>query len=201
MKVLVTGVAGQLGYDVINELNKRGITAIGTDIRNEDELVNVAKWNEYVQLDITDKNQVEEVVLNIKPDAIIHCAAWTNVDGAEDENCKPVVKKVNVDGTDNLVKAAKKTGAKFLYISTDYVFDGQGETPWQPDDKNYAPQNYYGETKLQGELAVSSQLEKYFIVRIAWVFGKNGKNFIKTMLMLANKGYKELKVVHPYMAN
>ena len=195
MKVLVTGVAGQLGYDVINELNKRGITAIGTDIRNEDELVNVAKWNEYVQLDITDKNQVEEVVSNIKPDAIIHCAAWTNVDGAEDENNKPVVKKVNVDGTDNLVKAAKKTGAKFLYISTDYVFDGQGETPWQPDDKNYAPQNYYGETKLQGELAVSSQLEKYFIVRIAWVFGKNGKNFIKTMLMLADKGYKELKVV------
>jgi dTDP-4-dehydrorhamnose reductase len=195
MKVLVTGVAGQLGYDVINELNKRGISAIGTDIRNEDELVNVAKWNEYVQLDITDKNQVEEVVLNIKPDAIIHCAAWTNVDGAEDENCKPVVKKVNVDGTDNLVKAAKKTGAKFLYISTDYVFDGQGEAPWQPDDKNYAPQNYYGETKLQGELAVSSQLEKFFIVRIAWVFGKNGKNFIKTMLMLADKGYKELKVV------
>ena len=195
MKVFVTGVAGQLGYDVINELNKRGITAIGTDIRNEDELVNIAKWNEYVQLDITDKNQVEEVVSNIKPDAIIHCAAWTNVDGAEDENCKPVVKKVNVDGTDNLVKAAKKNGAKFLYISTDYVFDGQGETPWQPDDKNYAPQNYYGETKLQGELAVSSQLEKYFIVRIAWVFGKNGKNFIKTMLMLADKGYKELKVV------
>lgn len=195
MKVLVTGVAGQLGYDVINELNKRGITAIGTDIKNEDELVNVAKWNEYVQLDITDKNQVEEVVSNIKPDAIIHCAAWTNVDGAEDENNKPIVKKVNVDGTDNLVKAAKKTGAKFLYISTDYVFDGQGEAPWQPDDKNYAPQNYYGETKLKGELAVSSQLDKYFIVRIAWVFGKNGKNFIKTMLMLANKGYKELKVV------
>lgn len=195
MKILVTGVAGQLGYDVINELNKRGITAIGTDIRNEDELVNVAKWNEYVQLDITDKNQVEEVVSNIKPDAIIHCAAWTNVDGAEDENNKPVVKKVNVNGTDNLVKTAKKIGAKFLYISTDYVFDGQGESPWNPDDKNYAPQNYYGETKLQGELAVSSQLEKYFIVRIAWVFGKNGKNFIKTMLMLADKGYKELKVV------
>lgn len=195
MKVLVTGVAGQLGYDVINELNKRKITAIGTDIRNEEELVNIAKCNEYVQLDITDKNKVEEVVSNIKPDAIIHCAAWTNVDGAEDENSKPVVRKVNVDGTDNLVKAAKKSGAKFLYISTDYVFDGQGETPWQPDDKNYAPQNYYGKTKLQGELAVSSQLDKYFIVRIAWVFGKNGKNFIKTMLMLANKGYKKLKVV------
>lgn len=196
MKVLVTGVAGQLGYDVINELNKRGIIAIGTDIRNEDELVNVAKCNEYFQLDITDKDQVEEVVSNIKPDAIIHCAAWTNVDGAEDENNKPIVKKVNVEGTDNLVKVAKELNCKFLYISTDYVFDGEGETPWQPDDKNYAPQNYYGETKLLGELAVSSQLNKNFIVRIAWVFGKNGKNFIKTMLMLANKGYKELKVVN-----
>ena len=196
MKVLVTGVAGQLGYDVINELNKRGIIAIGTDIRNEDELVNVAKCNEYFQLDITDKDQVEEVVSNIKPDAIIHCAAWTNVDGAEDENNKPIVKKVNAEGADNLVKVAKKLNCKFLYISTDYVFDGEGTNPWQPDDKNYSPQNYYGETKLQGELAVSSQLNKYFIVRIAWVFGKNGKNFIKTMLMLANKGYKELKVVN-----
>ena len=195
MKVLVTGVAGQLGYDVINELNKRGIIAIGTDIRKEDELVNIAKWNEYVQLDITNKEQVDTIVSNIKPDAIIHCAAWTNVDGAEDENNKPIVKKVNAEGTDNLVKVAKKLNCKLLYISTDYVFDGEGARPWQPDDKNYAPQNYYGETKLQGELAVSSQLDKYFIVRIAWVFGLNGKNFIKTMLMLADKGYKELRVV------
>lgn len=195
MKVLVTGVAGQLGYDVINELNKRGIDAIGTDIREETELANKAKWNRYLQLDITDKAKVEEVVGDVKPDAIIHCAAWTNVDGAEDENNKPLVKKINVNGTDNLVKAAKEIGCKFLYISTDYVFDGQGSRPWQPDDKNYAPQNYYGETKLQGELAVSSQLEKFFIVRIAWVFGLNGKNFIKTMLSLADKGYRELKVV------
>ena len=195
MKVLVTGVAGQLGYDVINELNKRGIQANGTDIRQESELIDKAKWDEYIQLDITGKTKVEEVVCRIKPDAIIHCAAWTNVDGAEDENNKALVKKINVGGTDNLVKAAKAINAKFLYISTDYVFDGEGTRPWQPDDKNYSPQNYYGETKLQGELAVSSQLEKYFIVRIAWVFGLNGKNFIKTMLSLADKGYKELKVV------
>ena len=195
MKILVTGVAGQLGYDVINELNKRGIESVGTDIREESELINKANWNKYVQLDITDSASVFEVVSSIKPNAIIHCAAWTNVDGAEDENNKPVVKKVNVDGTDNLVKAAKQIGAKFLYISTDYVFDGEGTRPWEPDDKNYAPQNYYGETKLQGELAVSSQLDNYFIVRIAWVFGLNGKNFIKTMLMLADKGYKELRVV------
>ena len=196
MKVLVTGVAGQLGYDVINELARNNIECIGTDIRPELELINKANWDNYVQLDITNKEMTNDVIDNIKPDAIIHCAAWTNVDGAEDENNKPIVKKVNAEGTDNLVKVAKKLNCKFLYISTDYVFDGQGETPWEPDDKNYAPQNYYGETKLQGELAVSSQLEKYFIVRIAWVFGKNGKNFIKTMLMLANKGYKELKVVN-----
>lgn len=193
--MLVTGVAGQLGYDVINELHGRGIEAIGTDIREEDELVHKAKWNQYVRLDITDKGKVYELVNQIRPDAIIHCAAWTNVDGAEDENNKPLVKRINVDGTDNLVKVANELGCKFLYISTDYVFDGNGTRPWQPDDKNYAPQNYYGETKLQGELAVSSQLTNFFIVRIAWVFGLNGKNFIKTMLSLADKGYQELKVV------
>ena len=195
MKVLVTGVAGQLGHDVINELNKRGFLAIGTDIRSEDELALKARWDTYIPLDITDKAKVEEVINKIRPDAIIHCAAWTNVDGAEDEANKLVVKRINVDGTDNLVKSAKAVGAKLLYISTDYVFDGQGEKPWEPDDKSYSPQNYYGETKLQGELAVSSQLERFFIVRIAWVFGLNGKNFIKTMLSLADKGYKELKVV------
>lgn len=195
MRVLVTGVAGQLGYDVINELNKKGHEAIGTDIHQEGELVNKANWAKYIQLDITDKSKVEEVVNQIKPNAIIHCAAWTNVDGAEDESNKPLVRRINVDGTDNLVKTAKTIDAKFLYISTDYVFDGEGTRPWEPDDKNYAPQNYYGETKLQGELAVSSQIDNYFIVRIAWVFGLNGKNFIKTMLSLADKGYKELKVV------
>ena len=195
MKVLVTGVAGQLGYDVINELKKREIIAIGTDIRQESEMVNKANWNKYIQLDITDKTSVDEVIKIIKPDAIIHCAAWTNVDGAEDSNNRPLVKKINVNGTDNLVKSAKAIGAKFLYISTDYVFNGEGTRPWKPDDKNYAPLNYYGKTKLQGELAVSSQLENYFIVRIAWVFGLNGKNFIKTMLNLADRGYKELRVV------
>ena len=195
MTVLVTGVAGQLGYDVINELHKRDISCVGTDIKSEDELINRANWNKYVQLDITNGEAVNNVVSKIKPDAIIHCAAWTNVDGAEDENNKPLVKKINADGTDNLVKVVKEISCKFLYISTDYVFDGEGIRPWQPDDKNYAPQNYYGETKLEGEFAVSSQLDKFFIVRIAWVFGLNGKNFIKTMLSLADKGYKELKVV------
>ena len=195
MKLLITGAAGQLGYDVINELANRGITAIGTDIKSEEELINKANWNKYYQCDITDKNQVDLLINNIKPDAIIHCAAWTNVDGAESPDNRPLVKKINVDGTDNLVKAAKEVDAKLLYISTDYVFNGEGTRPWEPDNKNFGPQNYYGETKLQGELTVSSQLDKYFIVRIAWVFGLNGNNFIKTMLKLADKGYQELSVV------
>lgn len=195
MRVLVTGVAGQLGYDAINELRKRNFEAVGSDVLQEKEVINKAKWNEYYQLDITDKSRVNEIVGLIKPDAILHCAAWTNVDGAEDDNNKLLVKKINVEGTDNLVKAAKAVDAKFMYISTDYVFNGEGTKPWKPDDKNYSPLNYYGETKLKGELAVSSQLDKFFIVRIAWVFGLNGKNFIKTMLSLADKGYKEVKVV------
>lgn len=195
MKILVTGVAGQLGYNVVNELSKRGVCCIGTDIKAEKELINKANWNKYCQCDITDKNQVTLLINQIKVDAIIHCAAWTNVDDAEDLNNKPLVKRINVNGTDNLVKAAKEISAKFVYISTDYVFNGEGTKPWEPDDKNYAPQNYYGQTKLEGELLVSSQLNKYYIVRIAWVFGLNGNNFIKTMLKLADKGYKELKVV------
>ena len=193
--VIVTGVAGQLGHDVINELSKRGINAIGTDIKTEGELVNKANWNKYYQCDITDKQQVDLLINNVKPNAIIHCAAWTNVDGAEDPNNKPLVKKINVDGTDNLVKATKEIGAKFLYIYTDYVFNGEGTRPWEPDDKDYSPLNYYGQTKLEGELSVSSQLDKYFIFRIAWVFGLNGKNFIKTMLSLADRGLTQLKVV------
>lgn len=195
MLVLITGIAGQLGYDVANELSRRGIVAIGSDIREENEVINKSNWNRYVQLDITDKEAVYKVIEELKPDAIIHCAAWTNVDGAEAEENKPLVKKINVDGTDNLVKAAKELGAKFLYISTDYVFDGEGEEPWKPDDKNYNPQNYYGQTKLDGELSVSSQLEKFFIVRIAWVFGLNGKNFIKTMYNVG-KNHKEVRVVN-----
>ena len=195
MIVIVTGSNGQLGYDVVNELSKRGIAAIGSDIREENEIANKSNWSKYIQLDITDKEAVKNIIKELKPDAIIHCAAWTNVDGAEDENNKQLVKKINVDGTDNLVKAAKEVGAKFLYISTDYVFDGEGEEPWKPDDKNYKPQNYYGQTKLEGELSVSSQLEKYFIVRIAWVFGLNGKNFIKTMYNVG-KNHKEVSVVN-----
>ena len=195
MNILVTGVAGQLGHDVINKLSKRGLIAIGSDVKNENELIIKANWKKYYQCDVTEKDQVDSLIEKIKPDAIIHCAAWTNVDGAEDLNNKELVKRINVDGTDNLVKAAKRIGAKFIYISTDYVFNGAGTKPWSPDDKDYAPLNYYGQTKLEGELSVSSQLDKFFIVRIAWVFGLNGKNFIKTMLSLADKGYKELRVV------
>ena len=195
MIVFVTGVAGQLGHDVINELDKRGLDAVGSDVRTENEILNKSNRNRYVQLDITDKEAVDRVIKELKPDAIIHCAAWTNVDGAEDQINKPLVKRINVNGTDYLVKAAKKVGAKFMYISTDYVFNGEGTKPWKPDDKDYASLNYYGQTKLEGELSASSQLDKYFIVRIAWVFGLNGKNFIKTMLSLADKGYKELRVV------
>lgn len=195
MKVLVTGVAGQLGYDVINELYKRGMIAVGTDIKTEEELIYKANWSEYYQCDITNKSQITFLINVVKPDVIIHCAAWTNVDGAEDLNNKPLVKKINVDGTYNLVEATKKISAKFVYISTDYVFNGDGTRAWEPDDKNYSPQNYYGQTKLEGEFAVSTQLIKYFIVRISWVFGLNGNNFIKTMLKLADSGCKELKVV------
>lgn len=195
MSVLVTGVAGQLGHDIVNELTKRGITVIGSDILFEKDIANKSSWYKYIQLDITDKETVDRLIEELKPDAIIHCAAWTNVDGAEDFNNRPLVKKINADGTDNLVKVAKRIGARFMYISTDYVFNGEGTKPWKTDNKDYAPLNYYGKTKLEGELSVSSQLNTFFIVRIAWVFGLNGKNFIKTMLSLADKGYKELRVV------
>lgn len=176
MKVLVTGTSGQLGYDVMMELEIRGHEGIGADRAESD-----ANF-EHVILDITDAKKVSEVVNKIKPDAIVHCAAWTNVDGAEDPANRDTVMAVNVEGTANLARAAKDVDAKFMYISTDYVFDGQGERPWEPDDKDYAPLNVYGQSKLDGELEVSKILDKYFIVRIAWVFGKNGKNFIKTMI-------------------
>ena len=195
MRVLVTGAAGQLGYDVINELSNRHIEVVATDIRNEEDIAFKARWNRYVPLDITNQVEVEKTIEEIQPTAIIHCAAWTNVDGAEDENNKPIVKKVNVDGTYNLVICAKKANIKFLYISTDYVFNGEGERPWEPDDRNYDPQNYYGKTKLDGELIVSSNLSNYFIVRIAWVFGLNGKNFIKTIYNVG-KNRNEVKVVN-----
>ena len=177
MKVFVTGVCGQLGYDTVIELNKRGYEVVGSDILSES-----ACACEYMQLDITDKDAVDEVLLQCNPDAVIHCAAWTAVDAAEDEENREKVYMVNAVGTENIALACKSKDIKMMYISTDYVFDGQGETPWTPDCKEYAPLSVYGETKLKGELAVSGNIDKYFIVRIAWVFGKNGKNFIKTML-------------------
>jgi len=177
MKVLVTGVAGQLGHDVMNALKKRGHTAVGVDV---------------AEMDITDAAACERVITGTAPDAVIHCAAWTAVDAAEDNEEK--VYAVNAQGTENIAKVCKAIGAKMMYISTDYVFDGQGETPWQPDCKDYAPLSVYGKTKLEGELAVSGLLEKYFVVRIAWVFGLNGKNFIKTMLNLGRK-YNSMRVV------
>ena len=198
MKVFVTGVAGQLGHDVMNELAKRGYEGIGTDIAPEysgaaDGTAVVSM--PYVSLDITDADAVDRVICEMKPDVVVHCAAWTAVDLAEDEDKKDKVHAINADGTANIAKACKKTGSKMVYISTDYVFDGQGTTPWIPDCKDYKPLNVYGQSKLDGELAVSSTLDNYFIVRIAWVFGKNGKNFIKTMLNVA-KTHNTLKVVN-----
>lgn len=181
MKVFVTGVAGQLGHDVVNELKKRGHEAVGSDIAGGDVL-----------LDITDEAAVEEVLNKVKPDAVIHCAAWTAVDNAEDEEEK--VRAINAGGTKNIARICKSLDCKMIYISTDYVFDGQGTEPWKPDCKDYKPLNVYGQTKLEGEKAVSEILEKYFIVRIAWVFGINGKNFIKTMLN-AGKKYDTVRVV------
>lgn len=190
MKVFVTGVGGQLGHDVINELTSRGYEAIGSDVVDM-----VASGVPYVALDITDAKAVEHVITEIRPDAVVHCAAWTAVDAAEDADKQERVKAINVDGTQNIANAAKMVDAKMVYISTDYVFDGQGTAPWEPDCKEYAPLNVYGQTKLGGELAVSSTLEKYFIVRIAWVFGLNGGNFIKTMLQVG-KSHPQVRVVN-----
>lgn len=181
MKVLVTGTSGQLGFDVMEELARRGYEGVGADRSDSD-----AEF-EHVKLDITDAENVRRVVEELKPDAIVHCAAWTNVDGAEDPANFEIVRAVNVDGTRNLAEVARAVDAKFVYISTDYVFNGQGEEPWKPDDENYAPLNVYGQSKLDGELEVSRILDKYFIVRIAWVFGRNGKNFIKTMIEVGKK--------------
>ena len=197
MKVLVTGVAGQLGHDVMNELDKNGIQGVGTDLKAEYAGIqdgSAVTKAPYISLDITDRDAVLDAVKELNPDVIIHCAAWTAVDLAEDEDKQPLVKKINVDGTQNLADAAKAVDAKMVYISTDYVFNGQGTEPWDPDCKDYAPLNVYGETKLGGELAVSNTLEKYFIVRIAWVFGLNGKNFIKTMLSVG-RNHDEVRVV------
>lgn len=198
MKFFVTGVNGQLGYDVMNELAKRGYEGVGSDIQSvysgvsDGSAVTTAP---YVALGITDKDAVEKVITEIKPDAVIHCAAWTAVDMAEDDDKVELVRKVNAGGTQNIADACKKIDCKMLYLSTDYVFDGQGTEPWKPDCKDYKPLNVYGQTKLEGELAVSNTLEKYFIVRIAWVFGLNGKNFIKTMINVG-KTHDEVRVVN-----
>lgn len=198
MKVFVTGVAGQLGHDVMNELASRGYTGVGTDLAESYSGIQDGTYvtmAEYVSLDITNKSAVMNTIKAIKPDVVVHCAAWTAVDLAEDEDKQEKVKAINVDGTQNIANACKEIDAKMVYISTDYVFDGQGTKPWNPDCKDYKPLNVYGETKLGGELAVSNTLSKYFIVRIAWVFGKNGNNFIKTMLNVGKK-FDTLKVVN-----
>ncbi|MHC1785549.1 MAG: dTDP-4-dehydrorhamnose reductase [Christensenellales bacterium] len=197
MKVFVTGVAGQLGHDVMNELAKRGHEGIGSDIAPaysgaQDGTAVVSM--PYVQMDITDAYAVNRVLEEIRPDAVVHCAAWTAVDLAEDADKADKVRAINAGGTDHIAKACKKLDCKMVYISTDYVFDGQGTEPWQPDCKEYAPLNVYGQTKLEGELAVAELLQKYFIVRIAWVFGTNGKNFIKTMLNVG-KTHDTVRVV------
>ena len=198
LKVFVTGVGGQLGHDVVNNLATRGHEAVGSDIQAtyagiQDNSAVVSA--PYVQMDITDKDAVARTIEEIKPDAIIHCAAWTNVDGAEDPANKEKVHAINALGTQYIAEVARSVDAKMLYLSTDYVFDGQGERPWESDDKCYAPLNVYGQSKLDGEFAVANTLDKFFIVRIAWVFGLNGKNFIKTMINVG-KTHDTVRVVN-----
>lgn len=198
MKVFVTGVGGQLGHDVMNELAKRGYEGIGSDIAPEYSGVqdgSAVTAMAYVPMDITDKASVEEILTKEQPDVVVHCAAWTAVDMAEDDDKVEKVRLVNAAGTENIALACKKLDCKMVYLSTDYVFDGLGTEPWQPDCKDYKPLNVYGQTKLEGELAVANNVEKYFIVRIAWVFGVNGKNFIKTMLNLG-KTHDQIRVVN-----
>ena len=198
MKVLVTGIAGQLGHDVMNELHKRGYEGVGSDIAPQysgaDDGTAVTKMD-YVQMDITNSEEVTETIKKVNPDVVVHCAAWTAVDLAEEKENKDKVMAINVGGTENIAKVCKELDCKMVYISTDYVFDGYGTRPWEEDCKDYAPLNVYGESKLMGEKVVSLNLEKYFIVRIAWVFGVNGNNFIKTMLKVGKK-FDTLKVVN-----
>lgn len=192
MKVFVTGVGGQLGYDVMNELAARGYECFGSDVLPKEKIT--LPYN-YIQLDITKQEDVEKVIGQLAPDAVVHCAAWTAVDAAEEEENKPKVIAINAMGTQYIAKACKKIDCKLVYISTDYVFNGEGNEPWQADCKEYAPLNVYGMSKLLGEKAVAEILSKYFIVRIAWVFGQNGNNFIKTMLNVGKK-YDTLRVVN-----
>lgn len=192
MKVFVTGVGGQLGYDVMNELAARGYECYGSDVLPKEKIT--LPYN-YIQLDITKQEDVEKVIGQLAPDAVVHCAAWTAVDAAEEEENKPKVMAINAMGTQYIAKACKKIDCKLVYISTDYVFNGEGTEPWDADCKEYAPLNVYGMSKLLGEKAVSETLSKYFIVRIAWVFGQNGNNFIKTMLNVGKK-HDTLRVVN-----
>lgn len=197
MKIFVTGVGGQLGHDVINELVSRGYEGVGSDIAPSYSGVqdgSAVVSAPYVSLDITNAEAVRNVLMEVKPDVIVHCAAWTAVDMAEDDDKVSKVREINAGGTQNIATVAKELDCKMIYISTDYVFDGQGTEPWTPDCKDYKPLNVYGQTKLEGELAVANTLSKYYIVRIAWVFGKNGKNFIKTMLKVG-KTHDEVRVV------
>lgn len=197
MKAFVTGVGGQLGHDIMNELHKRRFEGVGSDLAESYsgiESESAVASMPYVSLDITDEKAVFDTISASSPDVVFHCAAWTAVDAAEDEENKEKVMRVNVDGTRNIANACKAIGCKMIYISTDYVFDGKGDTPWEPDCKDFDPQNVYGQSKLLGEKAVEETLSKYFIVRIAWVFGKNGNNFIKTMLNIGKK-YDTLRVV------
>lgn len=198
MKVLVTGVAGQLGHDVMNELYKRGYEGVGSDIAPQysgaDDGTAVTKMD-YIQMDITNSEEVTETIKKVNPDVVVHCAAWTAVDLAEESENKDKVMAINVGGTENIARVCKELDCKMVYISTDYVFDGYGTRPWEEDCKDYAPLNVYGESKLMGEKVVSLNLEKYFIVRIAWVFGVNGNNFIKTMLKVGKK-FDSLNVVN-----
>ena len=198
MKFLVTGVNGQLGHDVMNEIHRRGYEGVGSDIAERYAGVtdgSPVTTMPYISRDITDRDAVMKSIQEVQPDIVVHCAAWTAVDMAEDEDKVQKVRAVNADGTQNIADACKAVDCKMLYLSTDYVFDGRGNEPWEPDCKDYKPLNVYGQTKLEGELAVSNTLGKYFIVRIAWVFGLNGKNFIKTMIN-AGKTHDEVRVVN-----
>lgn len=198
MRVFVTGVNGQLGHDVMNEMKKRGLEGIGSDITEHYSGADDGSYvttMPYRTLDITDEAAVKAVLCEVKPDAVIHCAAWTAVDAAEDEENQEKVYKINAEGTKNIAKICKQIDAKMIYISTDYVFNGEGDTPWEPDCKEYAPLGVYGKTKLEGEKAVSEILDKFFIVRIAWVFGINGNNFIKTMLRVS-ENHDTVRVVN-----
>ena len=198
MTVLVTGVCGQLGHDCVNELMARGHAVTGSDLQPSYTGVmdgTPVVFAPYVQLDITDREAVHRVIGELRPDAVIHCAAWTAVDAAEAEENRETVDRINHLGTQYIAEAVKAVDAKMIYLSTDYVFDGKGTRPWEPDDRCYAPLNVYGRSKLEGELAVRDILEKYFIVRIAWVFGLNGSNFIKTMIQ-AGKTHESVRVVN-----